>query len=321
MQWYIKVLKNYVNFSGRAHRTEFWMFTLINILISIALGFLVNLIAFGKPNSPLSFLETIYSLALLLPTLAVTVRRLHDTERSGLWLVPQYIAIPVFIIIGIMTALSPSSQQNIASLMGLLVTALTFLGIYSIVIFIFLVLPGTDGPNRFGDDPWEDYYDEDEYDDEYYDDYDDGYNERYDDNRAQSSPPPHRYAREQPRRYEQEPPPRRSSGRPQEDRSQVRRYNNPEQSPRAPQKDVYDLNESFREPPPQNQRTDRPTRSPSKPIPENPLSDYKNPFSSGPTDQEKKQFDRFGLVDDDFGFDDDTSQRTPSRKPPADKDR
>ena len=303
MQWYLKVIKNYVNFSGRAHRTEYWMFTLIDTLIIIGLAFAMGFGAAASgqfdydaynynPSSvslgPFYYIYLIYVWGLALPRLAVLARRLHDTDHSAWWI---------------------------------LISFVPFVG--WIVILVFCVTAGTDGPNRFGDDPWdEDFYDEDEYDDEYYEDeYDDRYDERDYDNRPHASQAPRRYAREQPRRYEQEPPPRRSSGRPQEDRSQVRRYNNPEQSPRAPQKDVYDLNESFREPPAQNQRTDRPTRSPSKPIPENPLSDYKNPFGSGPTDQEKKQFDRFGLVDDDFGFDDDTSQRTPSRKPPADKDR
>lgn len=80
MDWYLKVLKNYTGFAGRARRTEFWMFTLVNILV--ALG--VSLI--GAIIGARAALSTLYSLAVLLPGLAVSMRRLHDTNRSGWWL-------------------------------------------------------------------------------------------------------------------------------------------------------------------------------------------------------------------------------------------
>ena len=78
MNWYLEVLKKYAIFDGRARRTEFWMFVLYNIVIVIVFSILVNII--GNAATVLSF---IYSLAVLLPGIAVGIRRLHDTGRSG----------------------------------------------------------------------------------------------------------------------------------------------------------------------------------------------------------------------------------------------
>ena len=75
MNWYIEVLKKYTVFTGRATRTEYWMFFLVNIVVSLGL-MLLNL----------DFLGTLYALAVLLPAIAVGVRRLHDTNRSGWWM-------------------------------------------------------------------------------------------------------------------------------------------------------------------------------------------------------------------------------------------
>ena len=79
MEWYVKVLKNYFVFQGRARRKEYWMFVLISVIISIVLSIIENLLDIAK------VLTGLYSLAVLLPSLGVSVRRLHDTGRSGWW--------------------------------------------------------------------------------------------------------------------------------------------------------------------------------------------------------------------------------------------
>jgi uncharacterized membrane protein YhaH (DUF805 family) len=78
MNWYIKCLKQYVDFSGRAQRMEFWMFVLIHFIILIVLAVVDSMITGG-------LLYGLYALGVLLPYLAVGVRRLHDTNRSGWW--------------------------------------------------------------------------------------------------------------------------------------------------------------------------------------------------------------------------------------------
>lgn len=130
MNWYVKVLKQYVDFSGRARRTEYWMFALFNAIVAIVLslidGFVLGSGAFAASagggsagfSVNLGILGTIYSLAVLLPSLGVAVRRLHDTNRSGWWLL-----IGLIPIIG------------------------------AIVLLVFLVSEGTRGPNSHGADP------------------------------------------------------------------------------------------------------------------------------------------------------------------------
>ncbi|MDQ1211352.1 uncharacterized membrane protein YhaH (DUF805 family) [Pantoea anthophila] len=79
-QWYLGVLKKYAVFTGRARRKEYWMFTLFNILIAFLLGIVETVIGVED------ILSNLYSLAVLIPGIAVGVRRLHDTDRSGWWL-------------------------------------------------------------------------------------------------------------------------------------------------------------------------------------------------------------------------------------------
>lgn len=129
MSWYIKVLKQYVDFTGRARRKEFWMFALFSTIVSILLAVVDVALGTGSvttTGSPgevsaavsVGLLGGIYGLAVLLPSLAVSVRRLHDTDRSGWWL-----------------------------LIGLI----PFVG--GIVLLVFFVLEGNRSHNRFGADP------------------------------------------------------------------------------------------------------------------------------------------------------------------------
>jgi uncharacterized membrane protein YhaH (DUF805 family) len=105
---YFSALRSYAVFHGRARRREFWMFTVVNIVVTIALQLVV------KSHVP----YLVYSLAVTIPTLAVTVRRLHDTSHSAWWLL-----IGVVPIVG------------------------------QVVLLVFLVSRGEDGANRFGRDP------------------------------------------------------------------------------------------------------------------------------------------------------------------------
>lgn len=75
MEWYLKALKSYAVFEGRSRRKEYWMFTLVNLIISMILAAL----SFGT-------LQNIYALVMFIPSISVSVRRLHDTNRSGWWL-------------------------------------------------------------------------------------------------------------------------------------------------------------------------------------------------------------------------------------------
>ena len=78
MQWYLSVLKNYVGFSGRARRKEYWMFTLINAIVGAIINVIQLILSLELP-----YLSMLYLLATFLPVLALAIRRLHDTDRSG----------------------------------------------------------------------------------------------------------------------------------------------------------------------------------------------------------------------------------------------
>lgn len=88
MKWYLKVLQNYFKFSGRARRSEYWYFFLFNLIIIIILNIIDAALSLGIT------LTAIYDLAVLIPAIAVGVRRMHDTNRSG-W----FILIPLVNIV------------------------------------------------------------------------------------------------------------------------------------------------------------------------------------------------------------------------------
>jgi uncharacterized membrane protein YhaH (DUF805 family) len=85
MNWYLEVLKKYAVFSGRARRREYWMFTLVNFVITILLMIIDGALGLGDRGG-MGPLRAVYTLAVLIPGIAVSVRRLHDVGRSGWWL-------------------------------------------------------------------------------------------------------------------------------------------------------------------------------------------------------------------------------------------
>lgn len=86
MNWYLGVLQKYAVFSGRARRKEYWMFFLFNLIISIMLAVVDKMTGSFVEDVGMGIFEGIYSLAIIVPSIAVSVRRLHDTDRSGWWL-------------------------------------------------------------------------------------------------------------------------------------------------------------------------------------------------------------------------------------------
>lgn len=105
MNWYFEALRKYAEFSGRSRRKEFWFFILFNTifvfvltLIDLALGTYSEVMGIG-------LLGALYSLAVLIPALAVIVRRIHDTGNSGWWVLATFIpliGLVVLIVFGVM---------------------------------------------------------------------------------------------------------------------------------------------------------------------------------------------------------------------------
>jgi len=93
MHWYAEVMKKYAVFSGRASRTEYWMFLLCNVLIAFVLGLLEG--SLGGRN----ILNALYSIVVFVPSIAVSIRRLHDIGRSGWWMLIALIPLAGTIIL------------------------------------------------------------------------------------------------------------------------------------------------------------------------------------------------------------------------------
>jgi uncharacterized membrane protein YhaH (DUF805 family) len=111
MNWYLTVLKKYAVFSGRARRKEYWMFVLFNIIFSVVAD-IIDRIAGLDITSNWGVLSTIYSLAMFIPGLAVAIRRLHDTNRTGWWLLLGLIPIIGAIILLVFMASEGQSSDN-----------------------------------------------------------------------------------------------------------------------------------------------------------------------------------------------------------------
>jgi uncharacterized membrane protein YhaH (DUF805 family) len=99
MHWYLHVLRNYTQFDGRSRRSEYWYFFLFNVIVAVVLG-----IADGALRKILGFgmLGMLYGLAVLVPGIAVSIRRLHDTDRSGWWLLLAFVPIVDLVLIWFM---------------------------------------------------------------------------------------------------------------------------------------------------------------------------------------------------------------------------
>lgn len=154
MEWMILPLKRYFDFSGRSRRKEYWMFLLFTVLANIVLGTLDSLLGlnFGEDEGVRDngILTSIFSLVTFVPSISVAVRRLHDTDRTGWWLL-----FPLLAIFALIIAFAPSvgfSERDFQPGPGFMnalgVGALSFL-----VPIVFFCLDGTRGPNRFGEDP------------------------------------------------------------------------------------------------------------------------------------------------------------------------
>ncbi|WP_350433145.1 DUF805 domain-containing protein [Shewanella sp. H8] len=110
MDWYLKVLKQYFDFSGRARRKEYWMFVLISTIISILLTLVDMGVGLYSDIYGAGLLSSVYSLAILIPSLAVSVRRLHDTDHSGWWLL--LICIPLLGALIILVVICFNSKDD-----------------------------------------------------------------------------------------------------------------------------------------------------------------------------------------------------------------
>ena len=161
MKWFIKCIKNYVNFNGRARRKEYWYFTLFSIIFMLVFAVLdITLFYDNGPVLAISPFSTLFSLFIFLPGLSVMVRRLHDTGRSGKIVMWYYIVVFIWIIAlsvaGLSTFVGAMAGSLTAAPIGLIALfggGLLILMIWCIFFLVWLCQQGTLGDNKYGPDP------------------------------------------------------------------------------------------------------------------------------------------------------------------------
>lgn len=110
MNWYLAVLNNYAGFSKRARRKEYWMFVLFNMIFAFVAAIIDNVVGTASPELGYGVFYGLYSLAMFIPGLAVTVRRLHDVGKSG-WMY-FIIFIPIIGVIWLLVLLVTDSYSG-----------------------------------------------------------------------------------------------------------------------------------------------------------------------------------------------------------------
>jgi len=112
MKWFLIVLKKYADFTGRAQRAEYWYFVLFYVLFFIALSIIDSAMGVLSYEFGVGLLGGLFALAILIPSIAVTVRRLHDTSRSGWWFFISFIPLVGGIILLVFTCLDSTPGAN-----------------------------------------------------------------------------------------------------------------------------------------------------------------------------------------------------------------
>ena len=141
MNWIIRPLKQYAVFTGRSSRAEFWMFLLFATGLTLLAHYIDGVAGGSTPVAiGMGIGELSVTLLFLLPTIAVGVRRLHDSARSGLWMLLGYGPL---VLMNLTTGIDRA--------LILIVVGAQIMG--GLAWVVMMLLPGTIGPNRFGADP------------------------------------------------------------------------------------------------------------------------------------------------------------------------
>jgi uncharacterized membrane protein YhaH (DUF805 family) len=150
------MLEKYADFSGRAPRAEYWWYVLAIIILSVVARIIDSILGMNVagPYGPVSL---IVMLGLLVPNIAVSIRRLHDTNRSGWWILLPIVPYCLAFVLGgaaMMGAAAGGSSVGLMAGAGIAGLFLLIGAVCAIVLLVFMVLPGTPGENRYGPNPY-----------------------------------------------------------------------------------------------------------------------------------------------------------------------
>jgi uncharacterized membrane protein YhaH (DUF805 family) len=157
MNTYLAVLKKYGDLKGRTRRSEFWPFVLINAVVGFVLiGVDIDILRTAYFRVTLA---NVFGLAIILPTSAVIVRRLHDTGRSGWWGLPAFVqlfsfSVPRSLLVRLIMLLMPS--LDVASSSATILLFVVFIGYPAAgLLLYYLASDSKPGPNKYGPNPKE----------------------------------------------------------------------------------------------------------------------------------------------------------------------
>jgi uncharacterized membrane protein YhaH (DUF805 family) len=151
LEWAVRPIRKYADFTGRAPRAEYWWFYLATVVVQIPLGIIDEAIGGWSP------LSSLFSLGILLPWLAVSVRRLHDIDRTGWWLAAfflPFVVVGIWAVFAVGAYLPGTPPEPSGSVLAGFIIAIVVALILAIVMLMFMVTSGTEGANRFGPDPY-----------------------------------------------------------------------------------------------------------------------------------------------------------------------
>lgn len=145
-------LSKYIEFSGRASRSEFWYFRLFTLFVAITLEIARLLFSDLWPNDGFTYFSIAIIIAIAIPDASAQVRRLHDVNTSGLWLLPIYFFIPLILAAFAGVSGNAGRDMTMAQEQGLLMLMVIWIALF-LGVFITLLFPGTKGDNKYGKDP------------------------------------------------------------------------------------------------------------------------------------------------------------------------
>lgn len=151
------VLSGYATFSGRARRSEYWWFYLFTILVGLV-SLVIDAVLDTAFNNEIGIVGTVTSLVLLLPSLAVTARRLHDISRTGWWMLLPLVPLVATIVVGFVAVFSALFSTDAdgtpaVAVIVLLVACVLLTLAASITLIVFLCLDSHPRPNKYGPSP------------------------------------------------------------------------------------------------------------------------------------------------------------------------
>ncbi|WP_212748516.1 DUF805 domain-containing protein [Pseudoalteromonas rubra] len=112
MDSYLSVLKNYTEFKGRARRKEYWLFMLCNLIVMIVLGLIDMMLGLYSEEAGVGLVSGLYALAVIIPSIAVGVRRLHDIGRSGWWLLLTFVPLVGPLVLLVFNVMDSKPGEN-----------------------------------------------------------------------------------------------------------------------------------------------------------------------------------------------------------------